>query len=351
MRNLASRSALAIFLWALSARAQSPSEPQAVPSATFATPESAADTGEAVRLAHEGKAQFEAGHPKQALALFERAKAIAASPTIDLYIARARKALGDWTGALSAYRECLAAGNQEKKAAWEATQTTALDEKAELERTIPRLSIQASGLAPGEQPEVLLDGRKLNWPTEGEAMNPGSHSLILRTRSQTKSFEVFAIPSETTQLKWQAEVIQAEAPPPLPLTPEAKVSGGRSLAPERPNSTFVPWIWLASGTTVVALGVGTAMGATAWSQADELKAYCRTDGNVCSGNGPEDDTMRDKQNQSRLFGDISTVSFAIASVTLATSVTLLALHLSHRNDHQVTVRWVAPSGLSVAGTF
>jgi hypothetical protein len=340
MRSIAGPLALLASLGTVGAAAQTSSAVAVGSDASLTLNE------EAVRLAHQGKAQFESGHPRQALASFQQAKALANSPTIELYIARAHKALGEWTSAQAAYDTCLQAPQDESNAAWVATREAALEERRTLEAQMPRLTLRAVDLPSGATPRVTLDGGLLPWPVVDAPMNPGRHSLVAKLGDSVQSFDVIATPGERSALEWRVQGAERDV-----NTRAGAPAASAAVATEAPQQkSLTPWLWTAGATTVVALGVGIGTGVTAWVQADQVKEWCRVPGNDCSNNVPADEGVRAQQDFSRTMGDVSTVSFAVAGVALAASITLFAVHLSQPRKPEVAL-YAKGTFLGLRGAF
>jgi TorA maturation chaperone TorD len=96
-------------LWVTAPEAsEKPKSSSALPQGGLGTdaPEPAAE--KAIRLAREGKAQFDQKAFREAKELFLQAKSFARTPVLDLYLARCEVALGHPVSAMAAYREALA---------------------------------------------------------------------------------------------------------------------------------------------------------------------------------------------------------------------------------------------------
>lgn len=272
-------------------------------------------TDRAVELAYQGRAQFEAGHYREALTLFEQAVSSAKSPVFDLYIARCHRALGEWLRALEYYERTLNAHHDPENSAWTSAQRSAAAERDELAAMLPRLTITAPRVVGGKKPTIQLDSAPLDWPVSARPLDPGKHLIVARHLGQEETREVLSVAGERLTIELSFSDLQESPPLAAKAPPEAR--------DDKEGTSLSPWFWGSATLAGVGLTAGVVTGILAFTTASEVRSYCEESG--CPGNVPPDRDMQDMSELSRTLGDVSTVSFIAAGAFTTAAVTFLLL--------------------------
>lgn len=143
----------------------------------------AAPAATALSRFEQGTAAFREGRFEAALAAFQASQQLEASPNTRFMIARCQQALGRIGSAYSAYRKALAESEDRIRATadprYAATRDAARARLAELEPTVPRLTLVVEGeVPPGFYltiDDVLLPAAGLGLPIELDA---GEHHIV-----------------------------------------------------------------------------------------------------------------------------------------------------------------------------
>jgi hypothetical protein len=154
-------------------------------------------------LADEGANAYAARDYARALVLLEHARRLVPAPTIALFEARTLVELGRLREARAAYLRVIAAPQRaDGPAQFLAAVETARLELAQLEARIPRLHVVVAGDREGAS-VVLLDEVPLASPLPRWVMlDPGTHSLRLRTASgASAAVPVVLAEGETKQVR------------------------------------------------------------------------------------------------------------------------------------------------------
>ena len=258
---------------------------------------------EAIELGHSALGQFGSGHYESALALFQRADAIAHSPVFGLYVARCQRKMGLLLAARDSYRavenEPLAADTPEP---WRNAQKEARAELSAVAAEIPSVVVEADFVPTA----VELDGKAVPLSTLGSELelDPGSHRVTLRLGKRASERSVRLREGErAVRLLFVTAAKLAAAPE-------------RTLAQPRPSekkglgSSVVVPILIGSA----ALAVGATAGIVALVKTQNLKARC--DGNQCL---PEDEPARDAIYK---WASASTIAFGVAGAGLTVGAVL-----------------------------
>lgn len=275
-------------------------------------------TDRAVELAYQGRAQFEAGHFREALTLFQEAASKAEAPTLDLYIARCHKALGEWISALSYYERSVRSPKAPENVAWTSAQKSAELELEELRAKIPRLTLRAPHIRGKTSPIVTVDDREVVWPLRSRELDPGKHVIVSRYLGQEDAREVLAVAGE--ELTIELPFADPSVVPESPRTPPEK-----EVHVEDARRSLSPWFWGSTSLAGVGLAAGSITGIFALTTASEVRAFCEEALYGCPNNTPSTPEMQDKSQLSRTLGDVSTVSFIAAGAFAATAITLFIL--------------------------
>lgn len=248
------------------------------------------DTGRAVELGRAGKDSFDRGDMRGAFDAFASAEQIAHSPVFVLFMARAKRGLGDLLAARDLYTraatEALSANVPEP---WKRAQSDAAQELAALESRIPTVTIMIRGEGQSEA-RVLLDGAAVAPSALGTSlrMNPGNHTIEVKPRTGApivRSFElVEAAPTKTVvidlppasskPLETPAKPLEPPPPPPPPSQkpPEITPPPSRSARP----TAGIALISIGS----IGVGVGILAGGAALASASGIKARCDKSGDT-----------------------------------------------------------------------
>lgn len=302
--------------------------PQNGPTSSASEPDSALDWG------HRGLDEFGRGEYRAALTSFQRAEQLQHSPVFLLYMARARRHLGDLAEAAALYQQVIDDSAVEQgPPAW---QQAVRDARAELESLEPTPEEEDAerSLPPSSAPaEPEPSGLPSGAPAEATPPRPESPA-----------------PAEDAQHAADPIVRPTE----LPAEPASSASGALNVSSDghRPH----PAAYAALGVGGLGLVLATVTGAMAISRANEVKSRCV--GTVCR---PEDEPLVYEANR---LGNLATVGAVVAIAGAATGVTLLLWsrgeHANpHASDSRMTKRsrdsalWlrVGPSELSLRGRF
>lgn len=304
----------------------------------------------AIRHAYAGRERFEAGDYRGALAEFEQSKALAISPVVELFIARSQRALGHWLLARQSYRACLSVPPDPDNVAWTEAQKSGVEELAELEKMVPRVSVVAPRLAGTEEVYLRIDGVTYPWPAgRGVELDPGAHVLVATFSDQSYSVRIVLSPSEEAEVslpfvpsRAAPPARKAETPPsPQPITRGDAKDSPRSLAP------FIVGSFALAGAGVV---FGTVAGILTLEKAGAVREFCGTAGNSCPNNLPEDPDMARMREEALGWSTASTVGFVAAGVSAATGGILLLIQSSSRSTSSLGLM-VGGSSLFLEGRF
>lgn len=266
------------------------------------------DTEAAVALAYEAKERFEAGDYQAAIDKFTRAKQAADSPVFDLFIARSLKALGRWVEASALYDRVAALDVDPTNTSWVQAQESARKEGADLEDTIPRLTLAAEVQAP--PPRVELDGKRVPWPAENLAVDPGRHVVSAHWQGRTFDDVFVARPDSHEHITLTFEA-----------APSDTQGGAGSLQGQDGGSGVSPWVWTSFGVAAAGVLVGSAAGTYAWVKTRQIEDDCTTPN--CDGDW---DAARERERNDLLpFATTANIAFAVAGAGAVAGATLLLL--------------------------
>ncbi len=218
-------------------------------------------------------------------------------------------------------------------------------EIARIEPRLPRLRIVATDLPPGA--EVRRDGIPLNPAVLGEPLpvDAGHHEVEATAPGyQTGRWSVVAAEGATAELLLRLEIDRTAGQ----VDPEAIDGPGGRRATTAPPSRVLP----ISGVLLLGLGVGgmaigTIAGANALGAQSDIDAIgCDHDTQRCP-----DEARRDQaQSLAERGGDVaavSTISFVVGGVLLASGATLLIVHATS-SGRATTPSAAAPPSRRVA---
>lgn len=273
-------------------------------------------------LIAEGRKHVAEGELDKALEAFLEADALAPQGPLKVEIARIQTDLGNFVGALSAYREALAmqggAGLDRR------TQGEAKRQLSELEARTPRVTLKVA--APkGTKVSLSIDGE----PAEAgeQPVNPGKHEVEAKAKGFDEWRRTFRLDER------ESKTVRVDL--------SSNSYGG-----------IPKWaVWTSWGVTAASLAVGTGFGIMAFQTTDQvLKDYgCQ------SGKCPA--TAQADLDVAKFNGNVSTTAFVIGGIgAVAGSVLTVKAFRSgasgRDSDARVAIAPVAgPGFVGVSGRF
>ena len=293
------------------------------------------DLDEARRLFHEAVDADRALDPARALALYQRALAIASSPQILFNIASCEERLGRLQAAAKTYRaaEADAATLHNEEVAREARARL-----THLDAVTPRLRLVLP--ADVEGIDVRLDDVTLRITTAATLVDPGSHRLVARSadgRVFELTFHVNEREERTIEVRFATE---------RPATPAMRPVTEAPSPPSPPGPSYVPAI--VGGAVTVVLGV--LAGSTFAVGRSKKNRY--QDLNAGPTPGTEDERRKLKDDGEALYV-ASTVFGVSAGVVGAATITLLVRAVIGKTRRSSSALWIAPvaTGFRLGGSF
>jgi hypothetical protein len=294
---------------------------------------------QARELAREGVFLLEEGRADVAVAKLEAAEKLFHAPTNVLYLARARRALGQHLEAHALYVEVLAEEVPSyAPEAFHKARRTAEAEAAELRAGLAAVSLRIRE-APSEGTLVRLDGwqvpaRALAHPI---AVAPGAHRVDVEARGRVPASMTFVgIAGRLESL----EIVLVGTPAATPAGPAAPAPAAEDASPSAA---------LVAGATALGVGgaalvAGVITGAVTLSKAADIKERCQ--GQRC----PVEE--QDAAEEAKRFGDASTWLLVVGGAGVATGVVLLVLHATtDRGERETLGVGLSPTGLHVRKRF
>jgi len=230
-------------------------------------------------LFREGQEAARSGRTEEACSKFEQSHRLDPQLGALLHLATCHEQLGRTA---TAWLEFTDAADMAARAGARDREKIARQRAADLERRLPRLTIEASSTA---GLEVLLDGKPLRPETLGTALplDPGTHVLQAQAPGHRSWSTQIRIEPRATTSSVRVPSLEPEAAPPAPA---ARPAPARPAVPPDTSSQdrrIAGWIVLGLG--VVGLGVaGVTTGILAANDA-HIEDECP--GNVCSEDGLE----------------------------------------------------------------
>jgi hypothetical protein len=251
-------------------------------------------------------AAFERQDYRAALALLNRASALAPSAEVALYVARSHEALGQLVEAALDYRGVVdSADGGERSPARQHVVESARDELAQLR---PRIPLVEFALGDSElrsrNLRLVVDG-SLVWPGSRSRMNPGHHEVVASDADGEKSrvaFEVGEGESKTIALSWRSEAARANKEP--------FAIGGSS-------STRRTLGVVALGVGATGLGLGTVTGIAALTKYHAGEQHCP------AGRCTEGQTVPENASAFVALRTISAAGFVVGGAGIGTWLGLL----------------------------
>jgi hypothetical protein len=282
---------------------------------------------------------------------FQQAEKIFHAPPHLLYMARAKRGMGELVAARDLYQR-LADEQVETGSPKEFAKATedARQELEELQPRIPSVAITLSG-ASLDQATVDIDGRDVT-----EAAREGAVDVDPGERVVRATAEGFEAAETTVTLEEGASAVAVQLtlqalPAPEPGPTGTSRPGQPPDTVDEPGSMIPGFVVM--GVGVAAVGVGIATGVVAMGKADELSTNCP----VRSACPPDNESLED---DARLFGTVSTVGFIVGGAALAGGAVLLWLRPGGGGGGDepepaaagVTIEpLVGPGAFGIRGTF
>jgi hypothetical protein len=281
-------------------------------------------------LALEGIELLEKGDAKGALGKLEEAERLFHAPTHLLYIARAKREIGDLLGAHATYVAILveAIPNYAPQQFQEARQQAA-DEVAALRERVATVSIRVAG---AEDAAVTIDGEVLAAESLAQpiAVSPGKHVIGASAGGLETSETIEAEVGETRQVELAFAPRNEEV---TAVAPEEEPSGSFPV--------LATVLLVAGGGALIA---GAVTGGLTLGKAGDIEDTCVDD--VCP---PEQEEAAD---DAKVLGNVSTAMFVAGGVLAATGIVLLIVDPFSSDDDDVAIRIeLSPAGAAVAGSF
>jgi tetratricopeptide (TPR) repeat protein len=303
-----------------------------------ATPQgaTAAEDG-AIELAYRGRQQFDSGDYRAAVQSFRESLSHARSPVVELYLARAERALGLWLEAKQTLAASLLTFPETENQIWIDARRDAENELKDLSHKMPRARITVAGLPLDQVPQLYLDNAEQAFPKKGVLeLNPGEHRVAVAWGSERLSSAVIAREDQELVVHFAflgrsaaPEVTQVEAEP----APKAALSPTPDQGPN-----LVPWTWAAFSVASASALVGTFVGVAAIQKGNELLSWCREMPGRCPNNEPVEPEKASLRFDAMAMATLANTSFVAAGVFAVTGVTLFVIEKNKRAPAQITTR-------------
>jgi hypothetical protein len=227
----------------------------------------------------QGHVALEAFHLRQwerAYREFQRAEALAHSPVFVLYMARAKRQLGQFLAADTLYEkaeaEPLSAATVDS---WRLAQNDASLERAELAAQIPsvRIIVRPESTVPTT---ITIDGVTIDTAGKETPLDPGEHAIGVQREGFLPAIRSVVLSAGEKNSKVQLDLVPL-VPKQVDL-PEEQAARTPSQVPHQPSTPVVAYVTGAIG--LASLAVTAVVGAWAFTEASSLKENC--DGNRCA---------------------------------------------------------------------
>jgi hypothetical protein len=296
------------------------------------------DAAAAQRLFEEGRVLTARGHLDEGCAKFAASEALDPAVGTLLNLGTCAERAGANATAWRRYREAAALAVDRADPVREAVARRGIDR---VEATLPRLALAVAprGLPPGAV--VRVDGTPLGAGELGRPfpVDPGPHAVAVAApgyREWSTSAAVGEGPEVVTVMVPALEPASATATAPATATATATAPATAPTTAARPlaitpatspalassGGATRTWAWVAGGTALVALGVGTIFGASAASKWSTVRAQCP------GGRCPDEATaarLAPSEDDASHAATASTVGFVVGGVALAVSALLFLL--------------------------
>lgn len=276
----------------------------ALPSTALAQ-RSAGDIESARQLYNQGMELRDRGDNRGALEKFKAAHALGNTPLTGIELCKMHASLAQ---PVEAREVCLGVGRIPPLAGETSRSQDARNEAAriaeEMKAKISSVRLQVTGVPPGREPTVLVDGAPVPTAALGElrAVNPGHHDVIAKIGSGPETRTTIDLaPGESKIVS-----LPVQAPPPDATPVQSGPYQGYSPPPRRERSNGLATAgWVVGG---IGVGIGAITGLVAMAGKSDLDEKC-TD-KIC---GRED---HDDLDSAKRWGTVSTVTFVIGGTGL-----------------------------------
>lgn len=312
----------------------------ALPSTALAQ-RSAGDIESARQLYNQGMELRDKGDSRGALEKFKAAHALGNTPLTGIELCKMHASVAQ---PVEAREVCLGVGRIPPLAGETSRSQDARNEAAriaeEMKSKISSVRLQVTGVPPGREPTVLVDGAPVPNAALGElrAVNPGRHDLIAKIGSGPETRTTIDVaPGES---KIVSLPVQAPPPEATPIRPGP--DQGYPPPPRRERSNGLATAgWVVGG---IGVGIGAITGLVAMAGKSDLDQKC-TD-KIC---GKDD---HDDLDSAKRWGTVSTVTFVIGGTGLLVGLiaTLAAPRSSTAGSLPATPR-AASAKLTVTPAF
>jgi hypothetical protein len=265
---------------------------------------SAADIETARQLYNQGIELRDRGDLRGALEKLRAAHALGNTPITGVELCKTHASLAQ---PVEAREVCLGVGRIPPLAGETPRSQDARNEAARIaEEMRPRISVvrlHVTGVPPGREPTVLVDGAPVPLAALGEAraVNPGRHDVSARIGNgpETRS-QIDLSPGESKDVSLPVTAPPQEATPVQAYPPQG---GGERPPPREKSNTLQTTGFVIGG---IGLGVGAISGIIALSDKSDLDNKC-TD-KIC---GVSD---HDSLDSAKRWGNVSTAFFIVGGV-------------------------------------
>jgi hypothetical protein len=312
-------------------------------------------------LATEGAAAFNEGRYKDAVDLFIKAESLVHAPPHLLFMARAHAKLGQFVRAREAYmkivKEQLPPNSPQ---AFRDAQTTAEEERKQVEPHIGRLTIKVEGADAAKDLSVAVDGQPVSAVLLGvpQPIDPGTHTVTATAtgfKAQPASVTLKDAGQGSVVLKLESD---GTAPPPVagpvsgaPATTGSVVTTTTNAPPSDTGASggsnglrIGSYVGFGVGAVGIALGTvfvlqSSSKNKDAGEKFDEL---C-----PCEKGTPQANEVAGLDDDARSAKTLGIVGYVVGGVGLAAGVTLFILS---SNKEEPKSAYVAPYvGLGAVG--
>ncbi len=316
-------------------------------------------------LATEGAAAFNEGRFKDAVDLFGRAESLVHAPPHLLFMARAHAKLGQFVKAREAYMKIVKEQlSPNAPQAFRDAQTTAEEERKQVEPHIGRLLVKVEGAEGAKDLSVTIDGQPMSSVMLGvpQPMDPGDHTVTATAtgfKATPASVTLKDAGSGAVTVKME---VDSSAPPPG-AAPAAASAGGEGVVaapggapptdtgPAQGNNGLRIGSYVGFGVGVVGVALGTVFvlkSAGKRKDADAAAKEANCDGTTCLGTDAEAERVNQLDADARSAKTIGIIGYAVGGLGLAAGVTLFIL--SNKKEEPAKQAYIAPYvGLGAVG--
>ncbi|MGZ3477763.1 MAG: hypothetical protein ACXWUG_31265 [Polyangiales bacterium] len=243
-----------------------------------------------------------------------------------------------FASALAEYKEAVFLARRDKR---KDREDAASQKVVELEQKVSHLTLRMSDGAKAQGVEIELDGSAIAASSIGVAfaVDGGKHVVVAKAAGRVTRTTEISIAPEKESREIVVEPLENEAKKPEPIVASKPPEKQPSEPPH--TSSRRTFAVIAGSVSLVAIGVGTYFGLRASSLHGDVKTNCPD--LRCS-----DPSYVDRNDDSRKFATISTVSFVVGGVALATGIVLFATGGANDSPKQGGVRSSVALGLGSA---